>query len=89
MKEIQIAERLERLDAEDEVGLAPGNEVAEDPVSRQPEVGLDGAAPLGHAVDLGLLDVEAFLERRVIDDESDGQNALPADAGQNDILLAM
>ena len=57
---VQVAERLERLDAQDEVGLALGDEVAVDPVRREAEVGLDGAAALGHAVDLGLLDVEAL-----------------------------
>ena len=51
------------------------------------QVGLHVAAPLAHAVHLGLLDVQALLQGRRSDDRGDGQDALSADTGKYDVLF--
>jgi hypothetical protein len=83
----KVAEGLEGLEGEEELGRAFGDGGARDGLVREAEVGEDLAAALGHAVDLGLLDVEAGFHGGLRDDDGDGDAALAADAAEDYVVL--
>ena len=76
----QVAQRLHRFERDDEVGLAPRDEVRMDRRRGDAQVRLHVAAPLAHAVDLGLLQLQPFGEGRPSDDGGDGEDALSSDS---------
>ena len=84
---VPVAQHLEGLDAENEIGAAGGDDVGVDLRIAVPQVRLHRATALGHAVDLGLLEVKSGVERRVVDDECDREYALASDAGEDDVLF--
>ena len=84
---LHVAQGLQRLDREHDVGLPGRDEVAEQLVVGDPQVRLHRAAALRHAVHFGLLDVEIASDGGDGDGAGDGQDALPAHAGENEVLF--
>ena len=86
-QEGEVAQGLHGLGAEDDVGLAFGDDVGEDGLAADAEVAEHRAAALAHAVDFALLDVEAQVEGGVADDLGHGDDTVAAYAAKYDVFL--
>src|SRR5512146_374596 len=84
LQKMEVAGGFQRLEPDQEVGFALGDDRREDLF---PEAHLREHAPaaLGHAVHLALLHVEAGKERRLGDDLAGEEHSLPAHAGYQNI----
>jgi len=85
---VEVAERLQLLERDQEVRAAPGYHGRRDRLA-EPHVGVDVAAALGHPVDLAHFDVEAAVEAGQRQEPARGQDALAADAAQKNIRNAV
>ena len=86
-QEGQVAQGLHGLGAEDDVGLAFGDDVGEDGVGADAEVAEHRAAALAHTVDLALLDVHAQIEGGVADNLGYGDDAVATYAAKYDVFF--
>ena len=83
----QVAECFHRFERDDQVGGTSRNEVGGDFIRRDAQVRLHVAAPLAHAVDFGLLDVQPFVEGGPADDGGDREDALSPYAREYDVAF--
>ena len=75
-----VAQGLQGLEGDEQVGAALIDDGRAEGNLREADLGVDAAAPLAHAVDLGLQRVEAAAAQRFEDDLGEGEDSLAADA---------